>query len=294
MTDLVSLKSLGKEENSNVNNILNFIDPNTKIVLLGCTLNEDKMIFVFRSTKDEKYIVLIICKFFTSYDISDDKFKINSSDKNLFLVNSLFENTDDIMYKQNTGFVYEHLVRNRLDNFIINFLDNCELNFYNNNIANLSIVDFIKYLSSNRFIENTKKCIITGIISNFCDYNCEIYGYNKTDNITSIFGKNNNKNFKVILSREFMLLDSVKLLENNEGTFYFHISNINTSMKSMNYMVIGYFLKIDVIINTDVSDFYKLQKELYINILDFDKTDILRKDEELAWPIIKGMILAEL
>ena len=50
MTDLVRLKRV---ENMNVNNNdINFMDyfnPNSKIVLLGCSLNDNKMIFVLRS-----------------------------------------------------------------------------------------------------------------------------------------------------------------------------------------------------------------------------------------------------
>lgn len=302
MTDLIKLKTFENEkddvntetnQNTSVNNVLDMFDPNTKIVLLGCNLDDNKMIFVLRSVKYDKYIVLILCRFRNTYNILNKDFKIENSDDNFFLSDLFFKDTFNELIKQNDGIVYEYIERKKLDNFISDYLDKCELNFFDERISNFSFVDFVKYLSLNRFITNDRKCVIIGIISNFCDYNCEIYGYNKCGNMTKIYGINDSREFKVKLIREFIIFDKEKILENNEGSFYYHICNFNTNMQSLNNIVFGYFLKIDVCYEENLNDVL-IEEEFYTNILEFDKTEILKPDEELAWSVIKGMILIEL
>ena len=302
MSELIKLKSVENEtdyenteinQNTSINNMLDMFDPNTKIVLLGCNLNDNKMTFVLRSVKYDKYIVLILCRFKNTYNTIGKDFKIENTYENFFLADLFFKDTSNELTKENSGIIYEYIERKKLDNFISDYLDRCELNFFDEFISNFSYVDFVKYLSFNRFITNDRKCVIIGIISNFCDYNCEIYGYNKCGNITEIYGINGNKEFKVKLIREFIIFDKEKILDNNEGTFYYHICNFNTNMQSLNNIVFGYFLKIDVNYEVELNNVL-IENEFYLNILEFDKTEILKPDEELAWSVIKGMILTEL
>lgn len=294
MNNLVRLKHA---ENMNINyddiNFMDYFNPNSKIVLLGCSLNDNNMIFVLRSIKNDKYIILILSKFGSEY-LFDSNLCIDSSEDNFFVVDEVFKNTNDINLKENTGLKYEYIVRDFYDIFVTTFMENCNIKFIDYNVVNSSLVDFIKFLSSNKwkYIRNDIQCIITGIISNFCEYNCLVYGYNKFSNEVIIYGSiKNNKVFTVTLTRELMLLINERSFDNSEESFYYHKSNIPT-----NIGVVASFLKIDVLIDFDLNipQFNEFDKESFINISEFDKKEILNPDEELAWPIIKGMILAEL
>ena len=153
-------------------------------------------------------------------------------------------------------------------------------------------------------INFTHRCIYHNMIPHGCDIvdpfsymdhiGFEPVGYNKFNNGNEvrIYGSiKNNKVFIVKLTRELMLLINERSLENSEGLFYYHRSNIRT-----NIGVVGSFLKIDVLVDFDLNipQLNEFDEESFINISEFDKKEILNPDEELAWPIIKGMILAEL
>ena len=137
-------------------------------------------------------------------------------------------------------------------------------------------------------------CDIVDPLSYIDHIGFEPVGYNKFNNGNEvrIYGSiKNNKVFIVKLTRELMLLINERSLENSEGLFYYHRSNIRT-----NIGVVGSFLKIDVLVDFDLNipQLNEFDEESFINISEFDKKEILNPDEELAWPIIKGMILAEL
>lgn len=280
-------------DNNNSFNNINFMElfnPNSDMVLLSCSLNDNKMIFVLRSTKDNKYVILILGKFGSTY-LFHENIKIDSLETNLFIPDTIFESVDNTEFKENTGIKFEYIIRDSFDNFVITFIDICEFKFIDNNLDNTSLIDFNKFLSKNtlKYIKICNQIVITGIISDFYDYDCLIYGFRKFDdsNKIVIYGINNSLKFRIELTREMIFLNKKLSLENNEGIFYYHILNINT-----NIGIIGSFLKIDVTYLNNSDDFI-WDKEDSMNISDFDKKNVLKKEEELAWSIIKGMILME-